>query len=75
MKKELDDHEVQGKYFDNAIPKDLIEFGMIPEFVGRFPVIESTKGLEIKEKNPKARTHKISSVNQIILFIMWYFII
>lgn len=49
MKKELDDHEVQGKYFDNAIPKDLIEFGMIPEFVGRFPVIESTKGLEIKD--------------------------
>ena len=27
----------------------MIEFGMIPEFVGRFPVIESTKGLEIKD--------------------------
>ena len=24
MKKELDDHKVQGKYFDNAIPKDLV---------------------------------------------------
>lgn len=47
MKKELDDHKVQGKYFDNAIPKDLVEYGMIPEFVGRFPVIVSTKGLDV----------------------------
>lgn len=48
MKKELDDHKVQGKYFDNAIPKDLVEYGMIPEFVGRFPVIVSTKGLDVE---------------------------
>jgi len=46
MKKELEDHQVLGKYFDNAIPKDLVEYGMIPEFVGRFPVIVSTKGLD-----------------------------
>jgi len=49
MKKALEDHRVQGKYFDNAIPKDLVSYGMIPEFVGRFPVIVSTKGLD--EKN------------------------
>jgi len=47
MKKELEDQEVLGKYFDNAIPKDLVEYGMIPEFVGRFPVIVSTKGLDV----------------------------
>jgi ATP-dependent Clp protease ATP-binding subunit ClpX len=47
MKKELDDYKVQGKYFDNAIPKDLVEYGMIPEFIGRFPVIVSTKGLDV----------------------------
>mmetsp|Transcript_12241 Transcript_12241/g.20275 ORF Transcript_12241/g.20275 Transcript_12241/m.20275 type:complete len:712 (+) Transcript_12241:154-2289(+) len=47
MKKELEDYKVQGMYFDNAIPKDLVEYGMIPEFVGRFPVIVSTKGLDI----------------------------
>lgn len=46
MKKNMEDHKVQGNYFDNAIPKDLIDFGIIPEFVGRFPVIESTKGLD-----------------------------
>jgi len=46
MKKNIEDFKVQGKYFDNAIPKDLTHFGMIPEYVGRFPVIVSTKGLD-----------------------------
>eukprot|EP00541_Cyclophora_tenuis_P007977 CAMPEP_0116546592 /NCGR_PEP_ID=MMETSP0397-20121206/3306_1 /TAXON_ID=216820 /ORGANISM="Cyclophora tenuis, Strain ECT3854" /LENGTH=697 /DNA_ID=CAMNT_0004071027 /DNA_START=39 /DNA_END=2133 /DNA_ORIENTATION=- len=49
MKKELDNHKVQGKYFDNAIPNDLVDFGMIPEFVGRFPVIVATKGLDVSD--------------------------
>jgi len=48
MKKNTEDFKVQGKYFDNAIPKDLVQYGMIPEFVGRFPVIVSTKGLDEK---------------------------
>lgn len=47
MKKNIDDANVQGRYFDNAIPKDLVEYGMIPEFVGRFPVITTTKGLDL----------------------------
>lgn len=49
MKKAVEDPKVQGKYFDSAIPKDLVEYGMIPEFVGRFPVIVSTKGLELTD--------------------------
>jgi ATP-dependent Clp protease ATP-binding subunit ClpX len=49
MKKNIDDAQVQGRYFDNATPKDLVEYGMIPEFVGRFPVIVSTKGLTIED--------------------------
>lgn len=49
MKKSVDDPKVQGRYFDNAIPKDLVQYGMIPEFVGRFPVIVSTKGLDIDD--------------------------
>ena len=48
MKKNIEDFKVQGKYFDSAIPKDLTNFGMIPEYVGRFPVIVSTKGLDEK---------------------------
>lgn len=47
MKKKIDDPKVLGGCFDNVIPKDLVEFGMIPEFVGRFPVIVATKGLDI----------------------------
>jgi len=47
MKKKTEDPKVQGRCFDNVIPKDLVEFGMIPEFVGRFPVIVSTKGLDL----------------------------
>lgn len=48
MKKNVEDSKVQGRYFDNAIPKDLVDYGMIPEFVGRFPVITTTKGLSIE---------------------------
>jgi ATP-dependent Clp protease ATP-binding subunit ClpX len=47
MKREVEDPKVQGQCFDDVIPKDLVEFGMIPEFVGRFPVIVSTKGLDL----------------------------
>lgn len=49
MKKKIDDPKIQGRYFDNTIPKDLVEYGMIPEFVGRFPVIVSTQGLAIDD--------------------------
>ena len=47
MKKELTNQKVQGRYFDSAIPNDLVDYGMIPEFVGRFPVIVATKGLDV----------------------------
>jgi len=46
MKQDTEDHRIQGKYFDNAVPKDLVDYGMIPEYVGRFPVIVATKGLD-----------------------------
>jgi ATP-dependent Clp protease ATP-binding subunit ClpX len=42
MKQQIDDPEVQGRCFDNVIPKDLVDYGMIPEFVGRFPVIQTS---------------------------------
>eukprot|EP00539_Tryblionella_compressa_P019486 CAMPEP_0178880096 /NCGR_PEP_ID=MMETSP0747-20121128/12291_1 /TAXON_ID=913974 /ORGANISM="Nitzschia punctata, Strain CCMP561" /LENGTH=817 /DNA_ID=CAMNT_0020547987 /DNA_START=57 /DNA_END=2510 /DNA_ORIENTATION=- len=48
MKKKIEDPKVQGRCFDNVIPKDLVDFGMIPEFVGRFPVIVATKGLDLE---------------------------
>jgi ATP-dependent Clp protease ATP-binding subunit ClpX len=30
-KKNIDDTQIQGKSFDHAIPKDLVDYGMIPE--------------------------------------------
>jgi ATP-dependent Clp protease ATP-binding subunit ClpX len=71
MKKELDDHKVQGKYFDNAIPKDLVEYGMIPEFVGRFPVVVATRGLDVKNMIDILTVPKNSLIKQYkLLFAM-----
>jgi ATP-dependent Clp protease ATP-binding subunit ClpX len=64
MKKELDDHKIQGMYLDNAIPKDLVEYGMIPEFVGRFPVVVATKGLDIKSMIDVMTVPKNSLIKQ-----------
>lgn len=47
MKREVENPDVMDQCFDSVIPKDLVEFGMIPEFIGRFPVIVSTKGLDL----------------------------
>lgn len=30
-------------------PPDLIKYGLIPEFVGRFPLIVSTQGLGLED--------------------------
>lgn len=48
MKREIENPDVQDQCFDNVVPKDLVDFGMIPEFVGRFPVIVATKGLDLE---------------------------
>ncbi len=45
---ETDASESLGKLLDQATPEDLIEFGMIPEFVGRMPVITALHPLGIK---------------------------
>lgn len=47
MKKNLENFDILTNYFDKAVPHDLVSYGLIPEFVGRFPVIVSTKGLNV----------------------------
>lgn len=32
-----------------AEPPDLIKYGLIPEFVGRFPMVVSTQGLDLDQ--------------------------
>lgn len=34
---------------NKILPEDLVEFGMIPEFIGRFPLIQSLKRLDVKD--------------------------
>jgi ATP-dependent Clp protease ATP-binding subunit ClpX len=44
-KKEREDRS--SRSFDNVTPEDLIKFGLIPEFVGRIPVLASLAPLDI----------------------------
>jgi ATP-dependent Clp protease ATP-binding subunit ClpX len=40
---------VQSDYLENVEPKDLIEYGMIPEFIGRFPAIAAMGALTLED--------------------------
>jgi len=41
-----DDNRDVGKVFSQVEPEDLIKFGLIPEFVGRLPVVATLEGLD-----------------------------
>ncbi len=41
-----DDEKDVGKTFSMVEPEDLIKFGLIPEFVGRLPVVATLEGLD-----------------------------
>jgi ATP-dependent Clp protease ATP-binding subunit ClpX len=41
-----DDFEERSEFFNDVMPEDLLKFGMIPEFVGRLPVITSVENLD-----------------------------
>ncbi|MBA3022265.1 MAG: ATP-dependent Clp protease ATP-binding subunit ClpX [Gammaproteobacteria bacterium] len=41
-----DDNKDVGKTFSLVEPEDLIKFGLIPEFVGRLPVVATLEGLD-----------------------------
>jgi ATP-dependent Clp protease ATP-binding subunit ClpX len=36
------------RIFSQVLPEDLLKFGMIPEFVGRLPIVTSVEGLNIE---------------------------
>lgn len=36
----------QGEYLDKVLPEDLLKFGLIPEFVGRLPIISTLQPLD-----------------------------
>ncbi|CAH0482281.1 unnamed protein product [Peronospora belbahrii] len=41
----LTDSEQMGEVLSQAEPEDLVSYGLIPEFIGRFPMLVSTTGL------------------------------
>lgn len=73
--KSKDDHNV-GKLFQLVQPHDLLKFGIIPELVGRLPVITSLRGLDkddlvrilTEPKNALCKQyHKLLSYDQVEL--------
>ncbi|MCL4144045.1 UNVERIFIED_CONTAM: hypothetical protein GTU68_035581, partial [Idotea baltica] len=44
--KAIEDQDARDEYVRFLIPKDLVQFGLIPEFIGRLPVITSLQTLD-----------------------------
>jgi len=49
MRRDMSDQDVCGNYLDGALPTDIVSYGLIPEFVGRFSQIVATKGLDVDQ--------------------------
>lgn len=49
MQVDLKDPSVHGGLLDKAEPNDLIQYGLIPEFIGRFPLLVATKELSLDQ--------------------------
>lgn len=47
-----------------VLPEDLVYFGMIPEFIGRFPLIQKLEKLQIKDLVHVLKAPKNSLINQ-----------
>jgi ATP-dependent Clp protease ATP-binding subunit ClpX len=58
------DSKKTGELLADAQPEDLLKFGIIPEFVGRLPIITSTKDLEIDDLVQILREPKNALVRQ-----------
>lgn len=42
----VDEAEATGDIFSQVMPEDLVKFGMIPEFIGRLPIVASVSALD-----------------------------
>ena len=55
-------HQIQSN--SEVLPEDLVHFGMIPEFIGRFPLIQHLEKLQIKDLVHVLKAPKNSLINQ-----------
>lgn len=49
MQVNLQNADIQSGLLDKAEPNDLISYGLIPEFIGRFPLLVATRGLTLDQ--------------------------
>ncbi|MFT7485342.1 MAG: ATP-dependent Clp protease ATP-binding subunit ClpX [Candidatus Paceibacteria bacterium] len=67
----LDDADARDEYVRYLIPKDLVQFGLIPEFIGRLPVITSLQTLDenalvrVLSEPKNALTRQFSAIFQL----------
>ncbi len=64
MKTDVSTQEAQGSCFDVAEPMDLVSYGLIPEFVGRFPMLVSTSALTTEQLIEVMNTPKNAIMKQ-----------
>ena len=66
-KQEINENE----WYKNVIPHDLVVYGIIPELVGRPPVIASLDGLDEKALVRILSEPKTALVNQYKSYLRW----
>ena len=54
----------ESEFDDSPLPEDLIHFGLIPEFVGRFPLIQRLNKLRLEDLERIITEPQNSIVNQ-----------
>lgn len=54
----------ESEFDDSPLPEDLIQFGLIPEFVGRFPLIQRLNKLQLEDLERIITEPQNSIVNQ-----------
>ncbi len=64
MKTDVSTQEAQGSCFDVVEPMDLVSYGFIPEFVGRFPMLVTTSALTTEQLIEVMNTPKNAIMKQ-----------
>ncbi|HOU91919.1 MAG TPA: AAA family ATPase, partial [Polyangiaceae bacterium] len=52
-----------GEVLKSILPEDLLKFGLIPEFVGRMPIIVTLENLDEDAPGRPARTYAVAEVD------------
>src|SRR3546814_7988912 len=56
------DEKEEGELLTNVLPEDLLKFGLIPEFIGRLPVIGAVSPLDQEALRSEEHTSELQSL-------------